>query len=48
MVCSRIALDGTSHRMTLCSLRSKWVFTTATDLAASQVLPPPVGTRRQK
>jgi hypothetical protein len=45
---SRMGLLGTSHRITLCSQRSSWVLTSATLLAASQVLPPPVGTRKQK
>lgn len=36
------------HSITLCSVRSNCVLTRATLLAASQVLPPPVGTRRQK
>ena len=48
MVCSRIGLLGTNHRITLYSQRSRCVLTSATLLAASQVLPPPVGTRRQK
>ena len=47
-VCSRIGLLGTSHRIRLCSVRNRCVLTSATLLAASQVLPPPVGTRRQK
>ncbi len=47
-VWSRIVLLGISHSTTLCGVRSKWVLTSATLLAASQVLPPPVGARRQK
>ena len=43
-----MGLLGTSQRITLCSQRSRCVLTSATLLAASQVLPPPVGTRRQK
>ena len=41
-------LAGHSHRITLCSQRRRCVLTSWTLFAASQVLPPPVGTRRQK
>jgi hypothetical protein len=41
-------LEGTSQRITLCSVRSSLEFTSSTARAARRVLPPPVGTRRQK
>ena len=41
-------LLGTSQRITLCSQRRRWVLTNATHFAPNQVLPPPVGRRRQK